>query len=280
MRAPPATDEPLTPPKAWASLLERWYERITRRQYVHPDPVEFVHRFDDPGDQEIAGLLAATLAYGNVKAVVRSVGAVLERMDNRPARFVRDTSQAAARRKLRGFQHRWTTGDDVAALLGAMNREIARFGSLGRCFAAGLDRGDATVLPALRAFVARLGVGGRMLSDPSRGSACKRLHLYLRWMVRRDAVDVGAWPSVPPALLVIPLDVHMHSLGRAMGLTARRAADGRTAEEITAAFRTIRPEDPVRYDFCLTRLGLHPEANPCEFLLGGKGPHRGAEGQR
>lgn len=256
------------PPEAWAGLLERWYARITLRRYVQPDPVQFVHAFDDPADQEIAGLVAATLAYGNVKAIVRSVGTLMERMNHRPARFVRDSTPAAMRQRLGSFKHRWTTGEDLAELLSAVRRELRRHGSLGACFAAGVGRDDATVLPALQAFVSCLAVGGRMLSEPSRGSACKRLHLYLRWMVRRDAVDVGAWPLVRPAMLIVPLDVHMHQLGLAMGLTARPSADGRTAEEITAAFRAIRPEDPVRYDFCLTRLGLHPDAAPCDFLGG------------
>jgi len=94
-----------------------------------------------------------------------------------------------------------------------------------------------------------------LLPDPRLGSACKRLNLYLRWMVRRDAVDPGGW-NVPPAKLVVPLDTHMHALGRALGLTDRRSADLRTALEITAAFRAIAPDDPVRYDFALTRLGM------------------------
>ena len=253
----------------WAPLLEAWYTRITRRQYVHPDPLEFVHAYGDPADQELAGLVAATLAYGNVKAILRSVGAVLERLGERPARFVRDGTPRSLAGAMRGLRHRWTGADELAALLAGARRAARRSGSLGACFRAGLSPTDADVLGALRAFVGELGArgaAGRLLPDPARGSACKRLHLYLRWMVRRDAVDVGAWPDVPPRLLLVPLDVHMHALARAMGLTGRRAADGRTVQEVTAAFRTVRADDPVRYDFCLTRLGLHPAARPCEFL--------------
>lgn len=128
-----------------------------------------------------------------------------------------------------------------------------------------------TVLPALDAFVTELtavfeGKPVSLLPAPAKGSACKRLNLYLRWMVRKDNVDPGGWDGIPASRLVVPLDVHMHRISSSLGLTARKAADIKTAIEITRAFRKISPEDPVRYDFCLTRLGIRDDLDPAQFL--------------
>jgi uncharacterized protein (TIGR02757 family) len=114
--------------------------------------------------------------------------------------------------------------------------------------------------------ISSVGDCGRLLADPRDKSACKRLNLYLRWMVRRDDVDPGGWEGVRPAQLVVPLDVHMHRIGRALGLTQRQQADCRTALEVTEAFRKISPEDPVKYDFALTRLGIRDDTNLDAFL--------------
>ena len=159
------------------------------------------------------------------------------------------------------FRHRFADGRAVAALLLGLRRVMRRFGSLEKCFLANLGARDETVLAALSAMVGEIRSGpgdgcGHLLADPSRGSACKRLNLFLRWIVRRDDVDVGVWRSVPPAKLLVPMDTHMHRLARAIGVTRRVAVDMRSALEMTAAFRRIAPDDPVKYDFVLTRLAI------------------------
>ena len=159
----------------------------------------------------------------------------------------------------------------MAALLAGAGRLIRRHGSLGACFAAGAAPDDQTVLPALRAFAAELdaaagGGCGHLLPDPRRQSACKRLNLMLRWLVRRDRVDPGGWDAVSASSLIVPLDTHIHRIGLGLGATRRRSAGMRTALEITAAFRGIAPEDPVRYDFALTRLGIRGEMDLPAFL--------------
>ncbi len=257
------------PLRPYRDALEGHYRAFTRRRYVHPDPVEFLYPYEDPADREIAALLASSLAYGNVKAIGRSVADVLDRLGPAPARFVADASATRLHRTLAGFRHRWTAGEDLAALLAAAGRVIRGHGSLGRRLARAVGPGDETVIPALTALVGdlrRRRRGRDVLADPARRSACKRLCLMLRWMVRRDEVDPGGW-AVDPRLLVVPLDVHMHRLARALSLTARRSPDMATALEITRGFAAIAPADPVRYDFALTRLGIHPQARPCEFLL-------------
>jgi uncharacterized protein (TIGR02757 family) len=231
-----------------------------------------VYGYSAPEDQEIAGLLSACLAYGRVAQILVSVGRVLDLMGDggsgtrgSPHAFLGRATDHEVRDLFRSFKHRFTKGSEIAALLIGVKRTIAEFGSLEELFATGLKTRDETVLPALALFVERLRIsaGGpsacpTLLSSPVDGSACKRLNLYLRWMVRSDKVDPGPWGKVPRSKLIVPLDTHMFRIARALGLTHRRQANLKTAVEITQAFARHSPRDPVRYDFCLTRLGINP----------------------
>jgi len=256
--------------------MEDLYRRYNRMEYVHPDPLEFVHRYADSPDREVVALVAACLAYGRVAQILKSVAAVLDRLGPHPAEYLRGADQADLRRQLASFRHRFASGQNLSALLLAARRAILDFGSLRGCFEAGMKDSDETVLPALSSFVRRLrgasgGACGHLLPAVEKGSACKRLNLLLRWMVRRDAVDPGGWDEVSPSRLLVPLDTHMHRLGLAMGLTRRRSADMRTVMEVTAAFKRISPDDPVRYDFVLTRPGIHGRRDVRAFLAGREG---------
>jgi len=244
--------------------LEILYRAYNRRTYVHPDPLELVYRYDSPQDQEIAGLVSACLAYGRVAQILASVGRLLDPMGS-PRTFLLRASAREIRGLTRGFAHRFTTAAEAAALLGAIQGVLRSHGTLERLFVDGLQPHEETILPALTRFVERLRAlaGGAarcasLLSSPDDGSACKRLNLYLRWMARRDAVDPGCWRGVPAAKLVVPLDTHLFRIAGKLGLTRRRQADLKTALEVTAGFRRLRPRDPVRYDFALTRFGIHP----------------------
>ncbi len=259
------------PLKKHHQSLEALYERYNRREFVHPDPLEFLYRYDDPLDREVAGLIASSLAFGRVAQILKSVTYVLDRMGESPSRFVYDARPATLEECFGGFVHRIWTGRQLAALLSGMGRAIRRHGSLAACFAAGIDGRAETLLPALQTFVneLRLTAPGRrrsLLPNPAAGSACKRLHLYLRWMVRRDDVDPGGWDAVPAAKLIVPMDTHMHRIARTLGATTRKTADLRAALETTAAFRRVCPDDPVRYDFALTRLGIRREADMNAFF--------------
>ncbi|MDY7010984.1 MAG: TIGR02757 family protein [Planctomycetota bacterium] len=252
-----------------AGMFEGLYCDLNRRGYVHPDPLEFLYDYNDPSDREIVGLIAGSLAHGRVVQILKSVQCALRRMESSPAHFLRDASEYSLKRNFVGFRHRFSTGENLTAMLMGVKRVIERYGSLRDCFASALNDGDETVLPALSAFAKELGSVGRcghLLPDPSRRSACKRLNLFLRWMVRCDEVDPGGWDAIPAAKLIIPLDTHMHRIGLALGATRRKTADMRTALEITDAFRRISPDDPVRYDFALTRLGIRSDMDLSEFL--------------
>jgi uncharacterized protein (TIGR02757 family) len=241
--------------------LDQIYRRYNSRRWVHPDPLEFLYGYRDPLDREIVGLVASSLAYGRVLQILKSVRFVLEKMGTSPREFLVSQKEDDLLEAFRGFKHRFTTDQALVTLLLGIRLVINRFGSLHACFRCGYQDGHDTVLPALSHFVRELshrckGNGNFLLPLPEKGSACKRLHLYLRWMVRRDRVDPGVWDSIPAHKLVVPLDTHMHRMGMHLNFTRRCAADRRTAVEITEGFQSICPEDPVRYDFALTRIGM------------------------
>ena len=248
----------------WKTELDRLYVRYNRREFISPDPLELLYRHSERRDREIAGLLAALLAYGGVRQIVNSATDALARMENRPGVFLEKSTFKDLQKAYQGFRHRWTTGRDIAVLLAGVKAAIDRFGSLESSFLAGFLPGHETVLPALAAWVQMLrGSGGNahrdLLSCPRQGSACKRLNLFLRWMVRKDDVDPGLWSRVPASKLVVPLDLHMHRIGLSWELTKRKSADLKAAIEMTEAFRAISPDDPVRYDFALTRASMRGE---------------------
>lgn len=255
-------------------LLEKLYARYNHRTFVPPDPLQFVYRHSDPRDVEIVAFLASSLAYGRVRQIERSLTQLFDRMDNAPYEFV-SHFDGRARARLRSFKHRFTTGDDLADLLSLFRRAFDDFGSLETLFLQGYRQEHANVLPALSAFCdslcrtytdlhgrARTSTGlNYLLASPSRGSAGKRLNLFLRWMVRCDEVDVGLWKSVDKAKLIVPVDVHMGRLCRILGFHDSKAASLSTAVKITEAFAGIEPGDPAKYDFALSRIGILEDCN-------------------
>jgi len=269
----PGTGSRISP--SLAEALERLRRTCDKRELVHPDPLEFLYAYEDPRDRELAGLVASSLAYGRVGQILRSVEKVLSVMD-RPARFVAESTPSGLASAFRGFKHRFTTGEEVGFMLLGAKRMIEQHGSLEKAFARRVKAGDETVLPALCEFTRELNssAGVRrssLVPLASDGSACKRMNLFLRWMVRRDAVDPGGWSSVPASKLIVPLDTHMHRVCVAMGFTRRRQADMKAALEATSSFRELSPQDPVRYDFSLTRLGIRPEMEMEEWIAAAVG---------
>jgi len=246
--------------------LESVYCKYNRREFVHPDPVEFLYRYESPYDREIVALVASSMAYGRVVQILRSVSSVLERMTPSPSTFLDKASARTIRRIFSGFKHRFTTGENLYAMLVGIRRIRERHKSLRRCFSAGLHHDHHTVLPALTAFAEELmahadGPLDHLVASPTKGSACKRLNLFLRWMVRRDEVDPGGWENISPSKLIVPVDTHMHRISLLLGLTRRRQAHMGTAMEITKAFKTVAPKDPVKYDFSLTRWGIRGDVD-------------------
>jgi uncharacterized protein (TIGR02757 family) len=233
------------------------------------DPVDFPHRFSDPSDIEVVGFISALLAFGRVPLFKRVVERILEIMGEKPALFCAETGPERLRKTFEGVYYRWNGGNDLACLLFFIGEVLRRHGTLGRLFVSGFRKEETDIGPALTRFIgAILAIDPRpiyrrshyprgLFSSPARRSACKRLNLYLRWMVRpADGIDFGLWREIPPSKLVIPLDTHLIRIGRYLGLTRRRSPGWAMAKEITESLKRLDPIDPLRYDFALCHLGI------------------------
>ncbi len=255
------------------AVLDKLY--ATRSQaHLANDPLSFCHRYRSPEDREIVGLIASCFAYGNVKIILRSLDAVFARMGPSPRRFVEEFEPERDRALFAGFKHRFNDGRDLCALLLAARTMLDEADTIGEFFLGCYDRDADDITPSLTEFSAALRAmdysavfGCRKIPadsyfpfffpSPAAGSACKRLCMYLRWMVRPDdGIDLGLWREVAPAKLVIPVDAHIQRISRYLGLTSRKQADWRMAREITQALRELDPADPVKYDFSLCHLGI------------------------
>ena len=266
--------------RKYGAALEELYEKLNRREYVSPDPLQFLYDYPDLQDREIVGIVAAMLAFGNVKSIIGSVADVLARI-GRPHEFLMNSNAGEIAASLDGFYHRWARANDMAVLLRGVKGITQKYGSVNGCFVRGMESGGETVMDALDAFIGDLwkkgnptgvsavqsGKTGRTSNSlMPQGGASKRWHLFLRWMVRCDAVDPGGWTGISPAKLVIPLDTHMLRIAKQLGLTARSTANRACALEVTYAFRSILPGDPVKYDFALTRLGIRDDCDMDAFF--------------
>jgi uncharacterized protein (TIGR02757 family) len=244
--------------------LDLIHQEYNQREFVSPDPLEFLYAYPQVRDREIAGLVAALLAYGRVAQILKSVARVLDLLGPSPHEYLLTRTEADIVQDLKGFKHRFTTDGHMTDLLVGAGKVLHRFGSLEACFLSGFSSEDETVIPAMSHFIKELTRGGKMgilAADPERRSACKRNNLFLRWMVRKDQVDPGGWAEVPSSALVVPLDTHMFRIGTLLGFTRQKQANLKTALEITRGFRDLIPNDPVKYDFCLTRFGIRGEMN-------------------
>jgi uncharacterized protein (TIGR02757 family) len=234
--------------------------------------VHIVRRYVQPEDREVVGFCAAALAFGRVASVLQSIESLLGVMGPEPARFVREFEPVRDSARIDPLVHRWIRGRDIVALLLILQRMLRTSGSIEEFFVQGDDPSSPDVGVALDVFCRRAletdltNVYGRrapkragvcyFFPRPSQGSACKRLNLFLRWMVRRDAIDMGVWTRVSPSRLVVPLDTHVIRLGRCLRLTTYRSPGWKMAGQITEALRAIDPQDPVRFDFSLCHVGM------------------------
>ena len=258
------------------SRLETQYAAFNVEHAVS-DPIQIVRRFHHADDLEVVAFCAAALAFGRVQSVLNSIEGLLRVMGDRPAAYVRAFDPARDRKALDHLVHRWTRGIDLAALVWVLKQMIDAHGSIEGFFTAETDADDDTVERALDAFSRRAcalnlkAVYGRaqprpgvqyFFARPSSGGACKRLNLFLRWMVRRDRVDLGVWTRVTPAQLIVPLDTHVIRVGKCLRLTRYHSPGWRMAADITRSLRTLDPIDPVRYDFSLCHIGM---MNACGF---------------
>jgi uncharacterized protein (TIGR02757 family) len=257
-------------------VLDRLYTEFNHADSA-ADPIQIVRRFSRADDREIVGFVAAALAFGRVSSVLQSIGRVLAVIGPAPAAYIRRFDPRRDGPAFAGIVHRWTREADIVAMLWLLRQMLDRAGSVEGFFLEGYDAGADDIADALDSFSTRAmaldlkAAYGRVpkrpgvcyfFPRPSAGSACKRLNLFLRWMVRNDALDLGIWTRVSPAKLIVPLDTHVIRVGRCLRLTAYTSPGWRMARDVTASLRRIDPLDPVKYDFSVCHLGM---MNACGF---------------
>ncbi|HET9130742.1 MAG TPA: TIGR02757 family protein [Terriglobia bacterium] len=257
--------------------LDAFIDGFPKKLYILNDPVQHVRRYDDPRDREVAGLITSALSYGNVKIILDSVDRALSLLGPHPAEAIAAFDPQTDMKRLRRFYHRFNTGRDLAVFFWMIRRALEDFGSIENAFLAGLAESTDAPLDTGAAMDQfsnlMLGFGHErfypkgelarriavrfFLPTPVDGSACKRMNLYLRWMVRPDdGVDCGVWKRLSPRSLVIPLDTHIARISSYIGLTARKSPGWAMALDITRSLRLLDAEDPLQYDFALCHLGI------------------------
>jgi len=272
------------------TMLDRLYAEFN---YPHSatDPIQIVRRYERPDDREVVGFFASALAFGRVASVLQSIERLLAVVGDHPAEYVRRFDPKKGKRAFAHLVHRWIGGADLVALLWVTRQMIDRSGSIEGFFLEGDDPGTPDITAALDSFSNRALAldltaaygppeGGHdvrrgrpkgkrdvrsvcyFFPRPSAGSACKRLNLFLRWMVRRDELDLGVWSRVTPARLVVPLDTHVIRVGQCLRLTRYTSPGWPMARDITRTLSRLDPADPVKYDFALCHLGM---MNACGF---------------
>ena len=238
-------------------LLEYYYSKYNRPELISPDPLQFVYEY--PDHMETAGFIASCFALGRVNSIISALKLIFSRMPDL-TNYIVSHKFKDFYITFKDFKYRFFSAEHIAFFLSGIGRILNQHGTLENlfCSASGniIDKQKNFIAEIRKASDNRTGI---LLADPGKGSACKRLNLFLRWMVRKDTVDPGVWNKIKPEELLVPVDTHMHNIGRILEFTSRKAADLKTVLEITEKFKGINPRDPVKYDFALTRMGIHPD---------------------
>lgn len=237
------------------NILEELYDKYNRREFVNPDPLLFLYDFSEFNDIEVVGLIASSLAYGNVKMILKNVKTVIDTI-KKPYDYVLSRSYVEMKNDFKYFKHRFTTGEEIAGLLYSLKKIFKKYGSLYNLFKLQLQHSESLLNCVKIIFGKYFKESATLIPDPEKGSACKRIFLFLRWMIRNDNVDIGIWKGISCSQLIVPLDTHLLKISKILKLTNKKSASINTALEITKNFSRINPEDPVKYDFVLTRFGI------------------------
>ncbi len=252
-------------------VLDKFYRDYDFNKRIKHDPIEFPHRYSDPGDIEIVGFIASSFAYGRIDLFKPVIEKILAPGGKHPGAYIRNFKLTRDAGGLSGTSYRFNKEKDILCFIYILGQALKKWGSLRDLFYRFYRSDHKDIRHALDGFVDYLlhidtaSVYGKnirppgltqLLPGPAKGSACKRMNLFLRWMVRTKDIDLGIWNEIPPSKLIIPLDTHIARISRCLGLTNRTATDWKTAEEITGALRQLDPEDPLKYDFALCHHGI------------------------
>jgi uncharacterized protein (TIGR02757 family) len=243
------------------SFLDEKVELYNRPAFIEDDPISIPHQFSGKEDIEISGFLAATIAWGNRKMILRNANRMMDLLDNSPFDFIMNADESDLER-MKGFVHRTFNSTDLIYFVKALKHIYRDRGGLEEIFNKHKTNDSLQhAIHELHKIFFELPHNKnteRHVSDPYKGSAAKKLNMFLRWMVRKDdrGVDFGIWKRIDPSMLFIPLDLHTGNTARKLGLIPRKINDWKAVEELTAALRELDPSDPVKYDFALFGLGI------------------------
>lgn len=242
-------------------FLDAKADEYNNIRFIESDPVQIPHRFTQKEDIEIAGFLTATIAWGNRKMIIRNAERMMDLMGNAPFDFIMDHREHHLE-KLEGFVHRTFNSTDLVFFIKSLRNIYQNHNGLEQVFAQNADQDSLQMsIHQFKKIFFEIDHSPRTqkhISDPLKGSAAKRINMYLRWMVRNDnkGVDFGLWKNISPALLSCPLDVHTGNVARKLGLIHRKQNDAKALKELDLNLRKMDPSDPVKYDFALFGLGI------------------------
>jgi uncharacterized protein (TIGR02757 family) len=241
-----------------------YHYKTFNRSTISPDPLEFLHLFSDEREIELVGLISSVFAYGNVKQIINTLNRLMAAGGNRPYDFIINSSPSQIKKKLTGIKHRFYSEEDVQRFFITLSRLYKSEGSLEKVFMKYYNPGDYNLKFGINKF-SEYFLGGPepvspgfrfMFPLPEKGSACKRMNLFLRWMVRKDDLDFGIWKNIPTSKLVIPVDTHVAKVSTRLKLTSLKNVSWKMAEEITKNLKKYDPDDPVKYDFAICHIGM------------------------
>ncbi len=253
------------------NTLDTFYKEYNFRERLTHDPIEFPHRYSDPADIEAAGFIASCLAYGKVTLFKPVIEQILKPGGERPSVYFMNFNIRKDSRLLEGISYRFNKDKDILCLVYLLSETLKEWGSLQKLFSHYYNPDHEDIKTGLSGLVGYLlsidtspvyGTNRKpagltqLLPSPEKGSACKRMNLFLRWMVRTKDIDLGIWDNVQPSRLIIPLDTHIAKISRCLDFTHRKASDWKTAKEITEALKILDPQDPLKYDFALCHHGI------------------------
>ncbi|KJR43050.1 hypothetical protein MCHI_001068 [Candidatus Magnetoovum chiemensis] len=249
--------------------LDKFYAEYDFKERISKDPIEFPHRYKTPRDIEVAGYIAASLAYGKVEMFKPVIASILTKMGESPYTFLGNYNIQSDKSRFENISYRFNNNDDILALLYALHCLIKHHGTIKSAFVKHFQGDIYTAIINFIDYILTIDLSAvygvnehprgfkQFFPSPKNKSACKRINMFLRWMTRDKDTDFGVWSEeIPKSALIIPLDTHISRIARCLGLTKRKSNDWKTAAEITDALKKFDPEDPIKYDFALCHHGI------------------------
>ena len=243
--------------KIETNFFEEIYNNYNKKEFIHTDPIQFPLKFKDKKDIEIAAIISSSLAYGRVDQIIKSLNYIFS-IINSPIDYIKNSNKKKFLNDFKNFKYRFTKGKEIANLLINIKNVYENHKFIEDLFLKHIEKKESNIYPALIRFIKTFIKKPipTLIPSPNKNSAFKRFNMFLRWVVRKDEIDIGIWKKISPSILIIPLDTHIHKISLKLKITQRKDTSIKTAIEITNFFKKINPSDPLKYDFALTRVPI------------------------